>query len=722
MADNVTVRVPEQQFIRGEDGFDPAVTIEDIEHGHRVTITDREHPVEGQSFDVMDGASAYEQAVDGDYEGTEEEFNADLASFKAKAQAATNAAAAAAQSAQNAADSATTATTKAQEAADSAAAALTRMNSANSSAQAAANSATDAAASKTAAADSARAAKESEVVSNYNRVEAERSATAASRSASSASTAATTAQGHATNAASSATAAGNAQTAAETAQGKAEDAQAAAEQAKSDAETAAQSVSQSAAQIGQNTSDIDNLKSALDMFKAKNVLQTALTRGEYIKGSNPNGGTPTSSNGFCRTTALLRGYGEKISVEITDPTYEYYVSYYGENGSLDGTDYLGYSGYQRGTFVIPENAVKIGITFRRVDHASLAADELTKISNAIYYTGITDTSLSLSGKAADAKSAGQAIANATFYWSDDTNSLIRTYDDVISKYDELCALYPNYITKNALTSGDFTNYEYVLTIGNYNSQNGQRGQDPEIEKPVILISAGVHGYERSSVMGLYGFVKAMCENVTSLNKIIYAANYRIIPIVCPSGYTNDSRVNSNGVNINRNFATTDWALLPTGDNYSGAAPADQPETKVLQTWLENHNDALLYIDWHNSAYINEISCLLGLNTTEATKWKKKYLTSLDNVIPWWMKGRNIPPSNIYAYTGSPTAEYSNTGTAVTYAREHNIETAFVLETSWNVIDKGRHARFSIGVGQEAFSNMMIGFADLINDSNIAILG
>ena len=40
----------------GEDGFSPEVTITEISGGHRVTITDEEHP-DGQSFDVMDGVT-----------------------------------------------------------------------------------------------------------------------------------------------------------------------------------------------------------------------------------------------------------------------------------------------------------------------------------------------------------------------------------------------------------------------------------------------------------------------------------------------------------------------------------------------------------------------------------------------------------------------------------------------------------------------------------------
>lgn len=41
---------------QGNDGVSPEVTVTTITGGHRVTITDKDHPT-GQSFDVMDGAS-----------------------------------------------------------------------------------------------------------------------------------------------------------------------------------------------------------------------------------------------------------------------------------------------------------------------------------------------------------------------------------------------------------------------------------------------------------------------------------------------------------------------------------------------------------------------------------------------------------------------------------------------------------------------------------------
>ena len=54
----------------GEDGFAPEVTIEQIDGGHRVTITSAAHP-EGQSFDVMNGSGG-SVTVDAEISGTSE--------------------------------------------------------------------------------------------------------------------------------------------------------------------------------------------------------------------------------------------------------------------------------------------------------------------------------------------------------------------------------------------------------------------------------------------------------------------------------------------------------------------------------------------------------------------------------------------------------------------------------------------------------------------------
>lgn len=60
----------------GKDGVSPTVEITHIEGGQRITITDANR---SQSFDIMDGKSAYAYAQDGGYIGTEVEFSAKLA-------------------------------------------------------------------------------------------------------------------------------------------------------------------------------------------------------------------------------------------------------------------------------------------------------------------------------------------------------------------------------------------------------------------------------------------------------------------------------------------------------------------------------------------------------------------------------------------------------------------------------------------------------------------
>ena len=54
----------------GNDGFSPEVTIEEIEGGHSVTITDAEHPA-GQTFNVMDGEDGASDAGDVTYDPSE---------------------------------------------------------------------------------------------------------------------------------------------------------------------------------------------------------------------------------------------------------------------------------------------------------------------------------------------------------------------------------------------------------------------------------------------------------------------------------------------------------------------------------------------------------------------------------------------------------------------------------------------------------------------------
>lgn len=148
--------------------------------------------------------------------------------------------------------------------------------------------------------------------------------------------------------------------------------------------------------------DVSDLKSAL---KNRLVLVTwspTLQKGKYIKGSD---GTSGNSNKFARTSVWV-GLPDKVAVEVTNPTYEYYISKYNENGAIDGTGYIGYDGiYHKGLMFI--DSPKFGISFRRTDQTDLQDSDITAITAALKCYQATDVSLTIAGVSADAKITGE---------------------------------------------------------------------------------------------------------------------------------------------------------------------------------------------------------------------------------------------------------------------------------------------------------------------------
>lgn len=357
------------------------------------------------------------------------------------------------------------------------------------------------------------------------------------------------------------------------------------------------------------------------------------------------------------------------------------------------------------TYLDADKYPRIAFSFARVDDEAMDSTDIDAIASNFKVYSATDDTLSIQGIAADAATVGEAIQKSCgVYTNDDSVTRQSTTASVIAMYDALLAANGDYMSKTALTHGDVTLYEYTLTTGDYNTA-GKRARDDVLAKPKLLICAGVHGYEATSVMSLYSFVKSLCDNDASLSQVKNGFELRIIPIVCPWGFDADKRLNENDVNINRNFDSSNWTLTPTGSDYSGAEPGDQDETQVIQGWLESNTDAAVFIDWHNSAYTNEISCLLGRTDEEWMAFKGEYLKSINAVIAYFENVRGIPDSNIFSYTAHSTA----TGTSTSYAYDKGIM-GFTLETSWDIASAGRHSSFSIGVGSEVMGAILNRYA------------
>lgn len=99
----------------------------------------------------------------------------------------------------------------------------------------------------------------------------------------------------------------------------------------------------------------------------------------------------------------------------------------------------------------------------------------------------------------------------------------------------------------------------------------------------ILFVGGIHGNEQSSSLILQDLVKDLD---TKARAIPAQRQVVIVPTLNPDGYAANSRNNTNNVNLNRNFATSDWTQDLDDTNGAvkgggGSGPMSEPETKAI---------------------------------------------------------------------------------------------------------------------------------------------
>lgn len=307
--------------------------------------------------------------------------------------------------------------------------------------------------------------------------------------------------------------------------------------------------------------------------------------------------------------------------------------------------------------------------------------------------------------------------SGVMFVSDDSQSEIATYADMIALYDALVSNYPDYVSKNTITSGSFTNYEYVFTTGAYNKYTGTAyAKDSPTQKPKILLTSGTHGHEHSAATGNYVFCKALCEGAVGLQDLRESIEFRTIPVVNPSGYTADTRQNSNGVDLNRNYDSS-WQSGSTGYYYPGTSAASEAETKAIQSWLQTHSDAALFIDHHDSERLYEYSLLMAfVNDARTAAIKDRVLRSMNPMITRWKLDRNLPASGTFFYCGVATSYH---GMLAMYARDQGIP-SYLVETSWNANGSGKHSKSTIGIAAEAQAAILLGSCDYITGRYVEV--
>lgn len=100
-------------------------------------------------------------------------------------------------------------------------------------------------------------------------------------------------------------------------------------------------------------------------------------------------------------------------------------------------------------------------------------------------------------------------------------------------------------------------------------------------KRQVLVLGGVHGDEPEGVVAGNGLIEKWMQK--------YAHDFctTLIPAFNIEGVLNKNRLNSNGVDLNRNLPTQDWSPeIATPRYHPGKKAASEPENRALIQWLE----------------------------------------------------------------------------------------------------------------------------------------
>jgi hypothetical protein len=70
------------------------------------------------------------------------------------------------------------------------------------------------------------------------------------------------------------------------------------------------------------------------------------------------------------------------------------------------------------------------------------------------------------------------------------------------------------------------------------------------------------------------------------------ADVWIIRIASPDGAAGGTRANNRGVDLNRNFPTSDWQRTSRGRNFSGPSAGSEPETRAIASFIRTYRPVL----------------------------------------------------------------------------------------------------------------------------------
>jgi len=275
---------------------------------------------------------------------------------------------------------------------------------------------------------------------------------------------------------------------------------------------------------------------------------------------------------------------------------------------------------------------------------------------------------------------------------------------ILNTYETLRSKYPNIITRATIgndSSGAYPIYEYCFT--------------PPAFEQTFFITAGIHGDEPEGYWGTYYFLKEIYDSNLTNKRLRYIRDkvrIVVIPVVNPWGYSNFTRLNANGINLNRNYDVF-WG--ETGGDSQGETPFSQKETLAVKNTIDKYNaEFSFHLDMHTVPQgYSEAGLYGGYCYVKPNSLLNEQLHTLqDYLINSWNKNYSKSLQTRY-----PDNDNSNTSNYVEIVR--GIPSATLEFATGNfsatLADSAEMTRAT-----EWYSNVFIEFADMFSNGSLKI--
>lgn len=300
-----------------------------------------------------------------------------------------------------------------------------------------------------------------------------------------------------------------------------------------------------------------------------------------------DGRTLTVLNGSKGSKGLNGSNGTNGTVQI-DPLFAESVSWLNSNGNTSKL------------YILPNNCVYAYMngSWQNTGNSFISTDASCQKYISDRNTYIAPVPSGYCESKNEYQDTGVQIANAV------------NYEMMNNNFRTLASAYPDYITETLLgkdASGTYDIYKYELELNPAISDGFNSVM--HTNKPVFIITSGLHGNEKDAVHEVYHFMKDLCENFIESEHLEYLrtnVKFVIVPIANPWGFVNHTYNNSNDVNLNKNFGHGfSYVASTTGSSQNtGANAYSEAETVLLKGVFDEYKDAVFHLECHGKVAVD----------------------------------------------------------------------------------------------------------------------